>query len=919
MLDSSKNNEKKEPYMDLDSVDVSEYNNVINNSYSSEEDDDDLSSDDYNEDETLLKSNYNKSSFCNNNQVQKIKNDFANRKSHLDFPNCSSINNNRNNKSDNVNNNNNNNDDGKDGNNVTNSDKGFVKSPSSVGGLNEEGCDRELKKCKEENGADTNGKSNSKQNFHSYIYVRVKTNDCNNNIFKCKIEKNITIKKLKKGLKKLLNNNEDEYRIIYRGRLLKDVEVLSKYNIKFNDILYAIRINKKKNGNDATLDSGITSSQLSTIGEEYNDFGRFSQNDNISKLISSMFDNSDFLKSIMDSNKQLQKLREKNSEIHHMLNDSQSLKQSFEMIKNPSLMKELMRNTDRAISNIEAIPGGFNTLRRMYHNIQEPMYAASELSNENKKNKVKHYDLKASSPPTSEAFPNPWASKDMNSKNKNNPNDLDKYLRMNNNFFNNSSDLFKTSKKNAGMGLGNNNNLFKTNILDLLQNYQMPSNQLGGSTTRSEGAAFQTRNKGGSNGQSGIDNSSDVGSASNIGDMHNMNMLNNGLFNNRIRNNDLLNSAQMNNRQMYHGLLNSGLFNNGLFNNGLFNNGLFNNGLFNNGLFNNGLLNNGLSNNEIKMGQTTNNVSSINGPPNNGLPMNSMLNNQLQNDKLHFGGNSTNNLINQYADIQKNNGNSEVTNSINQIMLNLKDEMRNNKNWNPNTNLPFIFSANNNTSYSKNNSAYHNNEQKGSTTNGNKTPQNSGLVERKIDSVPNSQDKIPSANQLNVSDVKANHNNNDDGDNNNFNESYLNNHSISGNYTKGEKLLKINTPDVLTSSVTERGENILSNSMLQNIQSPDNILNNNPITSSQLNISKNEDNKPSLKGTSERTNLTTTRSNNNHSENEYFCTIYADQLNSLKGMGFTDDNKCIKALVNTKGNIERAIDFLLADMNTDEN
>ena len=35
-----------------------------------------------------------------------------------------------------------------------------------------------------------------------------------------------------------------------------------------------------------------------------------------------------------------------------------------------ALMREHMRNTDRAVSNIESHPEGFNALRRMYENVQ---------------------------------------------------------------------------------------------------------------------------------------------------------------------------------------------------------------------------------------------------------------------------------------------------------------------------------------------------------------------------------------------------------------------------------------------------------------------------------------------------------------------------------------------------------------------
>ena len=41
-----------------------------------------------------------------------------------------------------------------------------------------------------------------------------------------------------------------------------------------------------------------------------------------------------------------------------------------------------MRNTDRAMSNIEASPEGFNMLRRMYETVQEPLLNAATMGGE---------------------------------------------------------------------------------------------------------------------------------------------------------------------------------------------------------------------------------------------------------------------------------------------------------------------------------------------------------------------------------------------------------------------------------------------------------------------------------------------------------------------------------------------------------
>lgn len=48
---------------------------------------------------------------------------------------------------------------------------------------------------------------------------------------------------------------------------------------------------------------------------------------------------------------------ERNPEINHMLSNPDILRQTMEMVRNPAAMQELMRNQDRAMSNLESIPG----------------------------------------------------------------------------------------------------------------------------------------------------------------------------------------------------------------------------------------------------------------------------------------------------------------------------------------------------------------------------------------------------------------------------------------------------------------------------------------------------------------------------------------------------------------------------------
>lgn len=81
-------------------------------------------------------------------------------------------------------------------------------------------------------------------------------------------------------------------------------------------------------------------------------------------------------------------------------------------------MREMQRNNDRALSNIEAIPGGFNHLRRMYNTFQSPLESAmSPGSQGNTSDEANNQrlarELNVQSVPenslNTQALPNPWA------------------------------------------------------------------------------------------------------------------------------------------------------------------------------------------------------------------------------------------------------------------------------------------------------------------------------------------------------------------------------------------------------------------------------------------------------------------------------------------------------------------------------
>ncbi|XP_039368882.1 ubiquilin-4 isoform X1 [Mauremys reevesii] len=131
-------------------------------------------------------------------------------------------------------------------------------------------------------------------------------------------------------------------------------------------------------------------------------------------LVQNMMSNPDLMRQMIMANPQMQQLMERNPEISHMLNNPELMRQTMELARNPAMMQEMMRNQDRALSNLESIPGGYNALRRMYTDIQEPMFSAAreQFGNNPFSSLAGNSDSSSSQPlrtENREPLPNPWS------------------------------------------------------------------------------------------------------------------------------------------------------------------------------------------------------------------------------------------------------------------------------------------------------------------------------------------------------------------------------------------------------------------------------------------------------------------------------------------------------------------------------
>jgi hypothetical protein len=141
---------------------------------------------------------------------------------------------------------------------------------------------------------------------------------------------------------------------------------------KDDKLLYLTRVS-------APEDTESSPSVLSSSGPNMQDRILGSLMD--SPLFEQVFSNPELLKSMFGKmNPQMKKIYEKNPELEHMLSDPAVLKETMKAMRNPEYQKEMMKNNDRAISNLETRPEGFNALRKAYASLQEPMLQALDDS-----------------------------------------------------------------------------------------------------------------------------------------------------------------------------------------------------------------------------------------------------------------------------------------------------------------------------------------------------------------------------------------------------------------------------------------------------------------------------------------------------------------------------------------------------------
>ncbi|XP_010548223.1 PREDICTED: ubiquitin domain-containing protein DSK2a-like [Tarenaya hassleriana] len=252
--------------------------------------------------------------------------------------------------------------------------------------------------------------------------VSVNIRCSNGSKFSVQVKLDSTVGSFKSVLAQKCDIPADQQRLIYKGRILKDDQTLVSYGLEDDHTVHLVRgfaTSSASNGspNPTVAAPNPTQNNTSSVGSDDSgslggsglgaslfpglglggnggffatglpDFEQvqqqLSRNPDIMRemmnmpVVQSLMNNPEVMRNMIMNNPQMRQIIDSNPELAHVLNDPSILRQTLDAARNPELMREMMRNTDRAMSNIEATPEGFNMLRRMYENVQEPLLNAT--------------------------------------------------------------------------------------------------------------------------------------------------------------------------------------------------------------------------------------------------------------------------------------------------------------------------------------------------------------------------------------------------------------------------------------------------------------------------------------------------------------------------------------------------------------
>ncbi|GFR51716.1 hypothetical protein Agub_g14162, partial [Astrephomene gubernaculifera] len=203
-----------------------------------------------------------------------------------------------------------------------------------------------------------------------------------------------SVGEVKEGIAAIVPIPAAEQRLIFRGQIMKDDErTIDTYGIINESVLHLVR--GRPAGSSAQATQGAAAGSSSPAGAAAGSatpasgpFGMPGMPADMQQamsaalndpLMQTLLSDPELIRSVLGANPAMREVMERNPEVAQILSNPATLREMMRISSNPSLLREHMRNSDRALSNLEALPEGFNALRRLHEQIQEPLMNAAAM------------------------------------------------------------------------------------------------------------------------------------------------------------------------------------------------------------------------------------------------------------------------------------------------------------------------------------------------------------------------------------------------------------------------------------------------------------------------------------------------------------------------------------------------------------
>ncbi|KAJ3416687.1 hypothetical protein HDV05_000517 [Chytridiales sp. JEL 0842] len=206
----------------------------------------------------------------------------------------------------------------------------------------------------------------------------------------------------------------DEVRLVCGGRILKDDNAtMSSLNLADGAFINVVKLAKNTAAaTAASPQSTTTRGPMNPLGMPDDAVRQMMDN----PMVSAMLENPQFMEAVLQMDPRMRRLSEEHPELRRMMSDPSFLRQMSSAMRNPAVMQEMLRNQDRQLSNVEAIPGGMAALSSMYGSmLQEESALETRTSTTDESNRrfAERLGVNVDGQTggvNQEALPNPWAA-----------------------------------------------------------------------------------------------------------------------------------------------------------------------------------------------------------------------------------------------------------------------------------------------------------------------------------------------------------------------------------------------------------------------------------------------------------------------------------------------------------------------------